>query len=102
MAKVELTAAFDILRVVITGFFRCFYFINSQILLPYPKLDGFVKSPKTPSPLMGEGWGEGEISAIPICYIPFTLILSRQGRRNRTFYEFIKFIKGLFFADYIY
>jgi len=24
------------------------------------KLDGFVKSRKTPSPSMGEGWGEGE------------------------------------------
>jgi N utilization substance protein B len=23
-------------------------------------LDGFVKSRKTPSPSMGEGWGEGE------------------------------------------
>jgi hypothetical protein len=23
-------------------------------------IDGLVKSPKTPSPLMGEGWGEGE------------------------------------------
>jgi len=24
------------------------------------KLDGFVKNRKTPSPSMGEGWGEGE------------------------------------------
>jgi hypothetical protein len=24
------------------------------------KYDGFVKSPKTPSPLTGEGWGEGK------------------------------------------
>jgi hypothetical protein len=25
-----------------------------------PKIDDFVKSQKTPSPLKGEGWGEGE------------------------------------------
>ncbi len=31
-----------------------------NIILPRFEIDGFVKSRKTPSPSMGEGWGEGE------------------------------------------
>ena len=54
-------------------------------------LDGVVKSPKTTSPLMGEGWSEGENSAISIGCIPLPLVPSRQGRGNGTFYEFINF-----------
>ncbi|MCD6152910.1 MAG: hypothetical protein J7J07_03240 [Syntrophobacterales bacterium] len=50
-------------------------------------LDGLVKSPKTPSPLMGEGRGEGENTAIPSSYVPLPFIPSHQGRGNPTFYE---------------
>jgi hypothetical protein len=52
-------------------------------------IDGFVKSQKTPSPLMGEGRGEGENNAISSSYIPLPFIPSHQGRGNSTFYEFI-------------
>ncbi|MCL0083549.1 UDP-N-acetylglucosamine 2-epimerase [Thermodesulfovibrionales bacterium] len=48
-----------------------------------------VKSQKTPSPSMGEGWGEGEYSAISTTYIPLPSVPSRQGRGNLTFYETI-------------
>jgi hypothetical protein len=34
----------------------------------------------TPSPLTGEGWGEGEKKVFSIDYIPFPSIPSRQGR----------------------
>src|SRR5690554_513301 len=46
----------------------------------------------TPSPLMGEGWGEGEANhagfsgaALPL--LPLTLALSRQGRGNHVCLE---------------
>ncbi len=54
------------------------------------KLDGLVKSPKKPSPLTGEGWGEGEKGFISNVYIPLPLIPSHQGRGNKTFYELVK------------
>ena len=40
---------------------------------------------------MGESWGEGEYNAISGGYIPLSFVLSRQGRGNLTFYEFILF-----------
>jgi len=40
---------------------------------------------------MGEGWGEGEHSAISSTYAPLPFIPFRQGRGNPTFYETIKF-----------
>jgi hypothetical protein len=49
--------------------------------------DELVKRRKTPSPLMGEGRGEGEYNAISITYIPLPLIPSHQGRGNPTFCE---------------
>ncbi|MCD6152512.1 MAG: hypothetical protein J7J07_01190, partial [Syntrophobacterales bacterium] len=52
-------------------------------------LDTFVKSPKIPSPLMGEGRGEGEYSAISSSYVPLPFIPSHEGRGNPTFYESI-------------
>ena len=51
--------------------------------------DELVKN--APSPLMGEGWGEGEYSAISTTYIPLPFVPSRQGRGNLTFYEFINY-----------
>jgi hypothetical protein len=45
-------------------------------------LDGLVKSPKTPSPLTGEGWGEGELNGISIGYILPPLIPARQGEET--------------------
>ena len=50
------------------------------------KIDSFVKSQKTPSPLMGEGRDEGENTAISSSYAPITSIPSHQGRENPTFY----------------
>ena len=38
---------------------------------------------------MGEGWGEGEYSAILCIYVPLPFIPSHQGRGNWTFYELI-------------
>jgi len=52
--------------------------------------DALVKSQKTPSPLMGEGRGEGENNAISASYVPLPFIPSHQGRGNPTFYETIK------------
>ncbi|HCX89869.1 MAG: hypothetical protein COW04_10195 [Deltaproteobacteria bacterium CG12_big_fil_rev_8_21_14_0_65_43_10] len=52
-------------------------------------LDGFVKSRKNPSPLMGEGWGEGEKGSNSSSYIPLPFIPSHKGRGNGTFYEFV-------------
>jgi len=54
------------------------------------KLDTSVKSPKTPSPLMGEGRGEGENTTISSSYVPLPFIPSHQGRGNPTFYETVK------------
>ena len=48
-------------------------------------LDGFVKSPKTPSPLMGEGRGEGEYSAISTSYVPSPLSPPIKGGEIRLF-----------------
>jgi len=48
-------------------------------------VDALVKSPKTPSPLMGEGRGEGENTAISSSYVPLPFIPSHQGRGNPTF-----------------
>jgi hypothetical protein len=41
---------------------RKYLFVKSiyGYFLVFYKYDGFVKSPKTPSPLMGEGGGEGD------------------------------------------
>ena len=47
------------------------------------------KSQSTPSPLTGEGWGEGEKLRYFSQLYPLPLIPFRQGRGNRTFYEFI-------------
>jgi len=55
------------------------------------KYDEFIKSQNAPSPLMGEGWGEGEYNAVSSNYIPLPFVPSRQGRGNLTFYEFIKY-----------
>ena len=42
------------------------------------KIDGFVKSPKTPSPLMGEGRGEGEKTPLriidPVSYLDMLML----------------------------
>jgi len=48
----------------------------------------------TPSPFMGEGWGEGEYTVISRTYVPLPLIPSHQGRGNSTFYETIKLETG--------
>ena len=53
------------------------------------KVDAPVKSPKTPSPLMGEGRGEGEYSAISSSYVSFPFIPSHEGRENPNFYRFV-------------
>ncbi len=52
-------------------------------------LDELVKSRKTPSPLTGEGRGDGENNAISSSYIPLPFIPSHQAWGNATFYEFI-------------
>jgi hypothetical protein len=45
-----------------------------------------------PSPLMGEGWGEGEESRNSNkLFIPLPFIPSRQGRGDSTFYGTINF-----------
>ena len=62
-----------------------------QVDYSRPNFDGLVKSQKTPSPLTGEGWGEGEKSDVSKTYIPLPLIPSRQGRGKGTFYEFVNF-----------
>ncbi|MCD6152402.1 MAG: hypothetical protein J7J07_00615, partial [Syntrophobacterales bacterium] len=51
--------------------------------------DALVKSRKTPSPLMGEGRGEGENTAISSSYVPLPFIPSHEGRGSLTFYESI-------------
>jgi len=53
--------------------------------------NAFVKSQKTPSPLMGEGRGEGENNSILSSYVPLPFIPSHQGRGNPTFYETINY-----------
>jgi len=52
-------------------------------------IDGSVKNRKTPSPLKGEGRGEGEKRSIIDSYSPLPLVPSHQGRGNGAFYEFI-------------
>jgi len=52
-------------------------------------IDGFVKSQKTPSPLKGEGWGEGEEIGISTTYSSLPLIPSHEGRGKKTFYEIV-------------
>jgi len=50
------------------------------------------KGKNTPSPLMGEGWGEGEELKNPgTLFIPLPFIPSRRGRGNIIFWETIKF-----------
>ena len=66
-----------------------FNHIRQIHLIPPVNIDGLVKSHKTPSPLMGEGRGEGEMFILLISYIPLPFIPSRKGRGNSTFYEFI-------------
>jgi len=39
-----------------------------------------LASHKTPSPLMGEGWGEGEYNVILRTYVPLPLFPSHEGR----------------------
>jgi hypothetical protein len=53
-------------------------------------IDASVKVEKTPSSLMGEGWGEGEYNVTSDTYILLPLIPSHRGRGNATFYEFIE------------
>ena len=45
--------------------------------------DAFVKSHKTPSPLMGDGRGEGECNAISVTYIPSPLSPPARGGEIR-------------------
>ena len=82
-----------------------FPFYNKEYKNEIVNIDALVKSPKTPSPLTGEGWGEGEKGFISNVYIPLPLIPShpeagrslvdptegslRQGRGNKTFYDCI-------------
>jgi hypothetical protein len=48
---------------------------------------------KTPSPLMGEGQGEGEESRNSAkVFIPLPFIPSREGRGNFTFYDSINMV----------
>jgi hypothetical protein len=48
----------------------------------------------TPSPLTGEGWGEGEKSRyFHKLFIPLPFLPSRQGRGNATFYGIINSLK---------
>ena len=54
------------------------------------KIDAPAKSHETPSPLMGEGWGEGESNDISVGYVPLLFIPSHQGRGHATFYEAVK------------
>jgi len=53
-------------------------------------IDSFVKSQKTPSPLMGEGRGEGENTAISTSYAPSPLSPPTRGGEIRFFYKCIK------------
>ncbi|MCD6153506.1 MAG: hypothetical protein J7J07_06315 [Syntrophobacterales bacterium] len=63
---------------------------NNNVLSHFYQND-FLESQKTPSPLMGEGRGEGEYSAISSSYVPLPFIPSHEGRGNLTFYRFIIF-----------
>ena len=75
--------------------------------------DRIVKSKKkSPSPLTGEGWGEGEKRDLSAGYIPLPLIPSRPlalafgrhgypGRGNGIFYELIKLKMALYLLFYI-
>jgi hypothetical protein len=47
--------------------------------------DATAKSHRSSSPLMGEGWGEGEYNVISVTFIPLPFIFSREGRVNSTF-----------------
>jgi len=51
----------------------------------------------TPSPLMGEGWGEGEYSTISSTYVPLPFVPSRQGRGHPAFYKTANFNYNFFY-----
>ena len=53
--------------------YRICYFVELILL---------QEKPNTPSPLTGEGWGEGEKDVFSIDYTPLPFIPSRQGRGN--------------------
>jgi hypothetical protein len=62
------------------------------------KFDDLQKVKNIPSPLTGEGWGEGEESRIfARSFIPLPFIPSHQGRGNFSFHGAINFddpVKG--------
>jgi len=65
---------------------RVFRLIGNKIIrlrLLITKIDELVKSQKAPSPLMGEGRGEGENNAISASYVGEFVIST--GRRNLVF-----------------
>ena len=63
------------------------------------KIGEFVKSQKTPSPLKGEGWGEGEEIGISTTYSPLPLIPSHEGRGKKTFYKTVKIVLPMIFKE---
>ena len=55
------------------------------------KIDAPAKSHETPSPLMGEGWGEGESNDISVGYAPPSLSPPTRGGDTRLFTKPSKF-----------
>jgi len=59
--------------------------LREREILIFHNNDVLAKSNNTPSPLMGEGRGEGEYNDISVTSIPLPFIPSRQGRGSPTF-----------------
>jgi len=55
------------------------------------KSDYSTKVKNTPSPLMGEWWGDGELLILTISYVPPPLNPLPRWEGNLTFYETIKY-----------